>query len=918
MPFEMTAPDLIGRDDERAEIGSFLDDVEHLPAALVLGGESGIGKTTLWRCGVAEAAARGYRVLDCSPAEPEAELAYAAVGDLLQHALSEIEQRLPAPQRRALWIALLLEDAGEAHPDRHAVAAALLGALRALASRSRVLVAIDDVQWLDASSSAVLTFAARRLRDAPVAFLLSSRVHENVLGLPEDQLRRLDVGPLSLGAMRRLLEARLGNIYPRPVLRRLREVSGGNPFYALELGRVITPQHEFSRHEPLPVPDRLADLVRTRLGVLPSETIAALAAAAVLADPTLERVEAAVGADAADRLSPALDAGLVQITDGRVRFTHPLFAESVQAGLDSRTARALHARLAAIVPELEQRARHLAASADPPDEAVARTLEEAARAARSRGAPAAAAELAEAAVTHTPHARRDDLRRRMLAAGDFHAVAGDAARARSLFGDLLAREPPGHDRAVALERLARVAPDADTAIRQFEQARDEAEDDLALKISAEHGLAGAKWVARSAMPDAARHLREALRLADELKDDRTLVRVLGALVWVEAFLGTFDEPEWLDRALRLRERVPELPLADDPRWTQANLLAWTDELERAQVVLETLCDEAVAQDEEGALAMFLHMLGKVEWRLGHWPDARRHIDAAEELATDLELDTVRAFALEKQVLVLANAGDVDAARAKAADALAAAAWTEVSVRHSLGILALSRGEPADARSELEGVSDRLWAAGVREPTHLREIPDAVEALVAVGETARAAELLQRFEQEARRLDRASGLALAARCLGLLAAADGNFEDSEREFAEALRQHGRAHEPLELARTLLAFGVVQRRAKRRTHARELLARALAIFEELGARSWAERARAELARIGGRAPSGGDLTPTERQLADLVAEGLSNKEIAATLFVTPKTVGTQLSRIYSKIGVHSRTELVRRLGERASKV
>jgi DNA-binding CsgD family transcriptional regulator len=198
------------------------------------------------------------------------------------------------------------------------------------------------------------------------------------------------------------------------------------------------------------------------------------------------------------------------------------------------------------------------------------------------------------------------------------------------------------------------------------------------------------------------------------------------------------------------------------------------------------------------------------------------------------------------------------------------------------------------------------------------MPDAVEALVLVGEMVRAAGLLKRFEGEARRLDRASGLAAAARCRGLMAAARLAFDEAERSFEEALRQHQRLHEPFELARSLLAFGSVQRRAKRRAHARDLLGRALAIFDELGAQSWSERTRKELARIGGRAPSSGALTPTERQLADLVAEGLSNKEIAAALFVTPKTVGTKLSRIYTKVGVHSRTELVRRLDERASKM
>jgi tetratricopeptide (TPR) repeat protein len=237
------------------------------------------------------------------------------------------------------------------------------------------------------------------------------------------------------------------------------------------------------------------------------------------------------------------------------------------------------------------------------------------------------------------------------------------------------------------------------------------------------------------------------------------------------------------------------------------VLAWTDHLDQARALLETLCHEAEARDEEGALAMFLGVLGRVEWRLGQWADARRHVDQAEELARYLELDTIRALALAKQVRVHAYAGGANAARERAVEGLAAAAASrapsaEVTICHSLGVLALSRGDAAEARRQLEPIAERTWATGIREPTNLRETPDAIEALVAVGEIARAAELLERFENEARRLDRASGIALAARCRGLLAAAEGQFERAEGAFEEALRRHRRVQEPFELARTLL--------------------------------------------------------------------------------------------------------------------
>ncbi len=412
----MSAPNLLGRDAERQEISAFLDDAQRLPCTLVLEGEPGIGKTTLWRLGVAEANERGYRVLACSPAEPEAELAYAALADLLDGVLQEVEGTLPAPQRRALRIALLLEDVDGSEPDRLAVAVALLGALRALASRSRLLIAIDDVQWLDASSTEALRYAARRVDEEPIAFLEATRSGEQESQLPAERLRRVPIGPLSLGALRPLLEERLGRVYPRPLLRRLHDVSGGNPFYALELARVLEPEHELNPGEPLPVPARLGDLVDARLRVLPTETISVLAAGAALADPTLELLEAFGGPKVETRLRSAVEAGLVELRRGRLRFTHPLFAEGVQGVLEPSAARALHGRLAAIVPDLEQRAHHQAASAQPPDALVAKVLDEAAGTARSRGAPASAAELAEVALRFTPQGQPAEVYRRTLVA----------------------------------------------------------------------------------------------------------------------------------------------------------------------------------------------------------------------------------------------------------------------------------------------------------------------------------------------------------------------------------------------------------------------------------------------------------------------------------------------------------------------
>ena len=183
--------------------------------------------------------------------------------------------------------------------------------------------------------------------------------------VPADRLRSVDVGPLTLGALRRLVEDKLGRVYPRALLRRVQDASGGNPFYALELARVLQSEQELGPGEPLPVPARLGDLVEGRLRALPPETIEVLAAAAALADPTLELLEAATRTEPAVRLSPALEAGLIELQRGRLRFAHPLFAEAVRGVLEPGAARAVHRRLAAVVPDVEQRARHLDAAAQP-------------------------------------------------------------------------------------------------------------------------------------------------------------------------------------------------------------------------------------------------------------------------------------------------------------------------------------------------------------------------------------------------------------------------------------------------------------------------------------------------------------------------------------------------------------------------
>ena len=392
----MTA-ELVGREGELERVELFLRSVQDGARALVIEGEAGAGKTSLWNAALAGAARGGLRTLSARPAEAETSFAYAALGDLLgEH--SEAVVALPPRQRRALEVALLTDESNGEAPDQHTVALGLLGVLRRLAGEAPLVLAVDDVQWLDTPSELVLRFAVRRLGAAPVGVVLAWRTEggeppplELGRALAADRLERLGVPPLSLGAVQRLIQDRLGFLPPRPALRRLHELSGGNPFFALELGRALRAGTlELQPGERLPV--ALEALVDARLGALSAEARRALAAAAAMAQPTVELVEAVSGSGR-EALDEAARAQVADVRDGRIRFAHPLLASGAYAAMDPSERRELHARAAGHAGDPEERARHLSLAAAGPDKAVAGALEDAARRAEARGAPPAAAEL---------------------------------------------------------------------------------------------------------------------------------------------------------------------------------------------------------------------------------------------------------------------------------------------------------------------------------------------------------------------------------------------------------------------------------------------------------------------------------------------------------------------------------------------
>jgi len=823
--------EVIGREGELAAMAQFLDSVPAGPAGLVLEGEAGSGKTTLWNAAVEAARERSYQVLTARAAQAEAKLSFAACADLLAPVAEEALAALPAPQRRALEVALLLAEPGGSLPEHRAVAAGFASAVAALTARGPVLVAVDDVQWLDEPSARVLEFVARRLHGRPVGVLASARASGQAavaLGLdralPEDRLVRLQLGPLGLAAIHQLLWSRLGAVFPRHTLVKLQRASGGNPFFALELARAL--------------------LRRGGLILL----------------------------DGGDTVMEALQEGL-------------------SAGI--------------IAPLL------------------ASALDQAAARARARGAPDAAAGLAGLARQLTPPESVDDRRSRAIAQADYRSDAGDLLGAVTLLEEVIACMPPGPSRAEALRRLGRahyLTGGGQSALRYTEQALREAGADPVLRARAQVDLASVAG-AYGDQSVVLAHARSAVDLAEAAGDVSTLAEALAlaALHGCARGLQDQDHEALMRRALALEERSDRIRPYLRPTYISAYLLVWADRLDEARSRLEGLRGRMLDQGDESALPVVLFLLSDLECMAGRWAEAARHADEGCAVALANGQHFYRTLAMSAKALALAHLGVVADARKAAEEGLAlgrrmmAPAVVSANLQ-ALGFLELSLGDPAAADRHLSAVARGLAATGATEPGIMRFLPDEVEAVLALGKLDEATALLEPFEERARALDRAWALATGARCRGLLQAARCDLDGAASALEEAVRAHGRLAMPFELGRTLLVKGGIHRRRKEKGAARDALEQAQRVFEELGAPLWAERARSELLRVGLRPRAPHELTATEERVAALAASGLTNRQVAQELFISPKTVEANLAKVYRKFGIRSRAELGARMAAR----
>jgi DNA-binding CsgD family transcriptional regulator len=925
---------IVGRDAELASLRDFVASVSDGASALVLEGDAGVGKTTLWTAGLEEAGNCGLRVLQARPAESETALSFSGIGDLLDPVLDEALAHLPAGQKRALSRALVLEEVAGPAPDPHAVGVAVLSAMRALADERPVLVAVDDVQWLDAASSAALAYAARRLRTERVGVLLARRaplesalITELRRSLSFGRFREVDVGTLDSVALHHVVHDHLGIALPRPLLAEIHQASGGNPFYALEIVRTLQRKGvSVEAGHPLPVPESLHELIHGRLLALPPESRDFLVAAAAHAHPTIAVTEAASGIGRDQGLMPAVEAHIVELDGDRIRFSHPLLAAGAYETADPLRRVEIHARLAGLLEDPEARAWQLAASVEEPDEEVATVLEDAALHARARGAPRPAALLLDRARELTPRGGREDALRRAVDAAYLHYESGDSPRAETQLRDVIAELGPGRNRARAVMRLARVrAYEAlPEAAELFLQAVEEAEGDREILAVAHEGVATCLWRLYERLDEAVEHAELAAELALELGDEGLAGEALGTCLVAECLLGRETAAATVVRALALQPAAEDRRVLAQPRFAvAADYLGWTGELERARDELQELLRRASELGDESSPPLVLVLLGHVECELGELESALTRALEGQDASEQAGQHTVFVHNLALESLVEAQQGRVERARAAAQRALGLVPETggrgaELVATAALGHLELSLGVPDAALARLEPIVAFARREAIAEPGAIPFVVDHVEALIEFGRRDEAVELLDWYDGNARRLERASALANCMRCRGLLAASDARIDDSIAAYEQALTWHERVEIPLDRGRTLLALGVAQRRAKRRREARETLEEAFGLFERIGAALWAERARAELRRISGRAATPGALTPAEERIAALVAEGKTNREVAAALFLSERTVEGHLSHVFGKLGVRSRTELARVLASRTQVV
>lgn len=915
--------EVIGRDAERRLIAQFCDDGMPGVAAVVLTGDPGIGKTALWEWSVRRAATAGHAVLVSRAGIAEVRLPWVALTDLLAGVPAAILADLPPPQRRALQVVMLQAASGETLDER-TVGTAVWTVLAAMGEASPVLIAVDDLPYVDSASAAALAFALRRLDQADRTRIVATARGEGpsrspIDGLRSDRVMRVEIGPLSVGAVFELLAARLRVRLARPVLLRVHETAGGNPLYALELARALDRLEIVpTPGVPLPVPIGLTALVAERVRSLPPDVLDIAAGTAA----AWRFTDAGVAGDA---LARAVAAGLVIVDDSAmfggarvVRPVHPLLSAAAYAALSTADRRALHERLCARTDDPVEHARHAALASAAPTPEVARALDAGVLAALAAGTPDIAVDLSRLALEHTGAGMERAGRLDGLADALFRT--GDTEGAMAAQREAMTLTPAGPARARRRIRLAEVMVEVvgwDAAADELEVAVVDAGEDPV--VMAEALLTLAAVTDDTVRTDT--HAARAVALLDQLDDPdpRILSGALAQAAGARFRAGRGLDHEGFRRAIDIETRHPGRRLSDRADASYAALLKYADDLDGSEVRLTALLAEARSSGDLSSIAYVLAHLPQIALWRGDLAQAHRFTEEYLAVAEQGSLTAHLAQARYHLGLVLAHQGHLDEAEpllVGTRDAAISTKWDRQRASGGLGFVAISRPDPAVAAEHLDQWHSILSALHFGEPGYSRSHLDYVSALIGCGRIADAERFLLEMERQVASSGRGSASAVALTGRALVDGAQGRLAAAQAGIGLALAWYESSPLRFDRARTLLIAGRIHRRAKAKNLARDALVEAEQQFRAFGAAAWVRQVEAELARVNLRPSAPASLTETERRVAELAATGLTNREVAQQLFLAVKTVEANLARVYRKLGIRSRAELGLQMGRAAS--